>query len=122
MATGGLGFDPGGGGGVTGHVAQHTLTYADRLKTNVNFDQRLERNVLEIKLEKTEKEAEIVDQECVARLLKSIGLDILTQVEGYLCHHFSLLLLSAPQVSVFQCPCSSWTPVHCVSALFRLLG
>ena len=59
-------------------------TYAERLKTNVNYDQRLKRNVLEILLEKSDKDVEIVlDQECVARLLRSIGVDILSQVEGY---------------------------------------
>ena len=46
--------DPGGGN------RQVPGSYADRLKTNVNYDQRLKRNVLEIQLEKTEKDIEIV--------------------------------------------------------------
>ena len=71
-------YDPGGGGRRQG------ASYADRLKTNVNFDQRLKRNVLEITLEKKEKEAEMMlDQESVARLMRSIGMDVMTQVEGY---------------------------------------
>ena len=40
--------------------------------------------MLEIALEKTTKEAEIViDHNCVDRLCKSLGLDIESQVEGY---------------------------------------
>ena len=31
------------------------VSYAERLKTNVRYDQRLQRNVLEISLEKTNK-------------------------------------------------------------------
>ena len=56
-------------------------TYADRLKTNVRFDHRLKRNVLEILLEKKHLEAEL-DHNNVANLLKSIGIDIAGQVEG----------------------------------------
>ena len=47
-------IDPGGG------EKQNSGTYASRLKTNVNYDQRLKRNVLEITLEKTDKDVEIV--------------------------------------------------------------
>ena len=70
MATGGeRPVDPGGGV----HQEQ-TSSYADRLK----------RNVLEITLEKREKDADIfLDQDSVARLLKSIGMDVQTQMEGY---------------------------------------
>ena len=76
--------DPGGGIEKT----KAPSSYADRLKTNVNYDQRLKRNVLEIMLEKTEKDAEMVlDQNCVARLCRSIGMDIVSQVEGYQIHH-----------------------------------
>ena len=81
MATGGeKPLDPGGGIG----VQQQPSSYADRLKSNVNFDQRLKRNVLEITLEKRDKNSEmILDQVSVARLLKSIGMDVMTQMEGY---------------------------------------
>ena len=76
MAAGGL-HDPGGGD-------RQQSSYAERLKTNVSYDQRLKRNVLEIVLEKTEKDADMVmDQDCIARLIRSIGMDLLTQVEGY---------------------------------------
>ena len=75
--------DPGGGRNDQGTSGQGQFSYADRLKTNIKFDQRLKRNVLEITLEKTAKETEIViDQECVARLCKSIGLNVDSQVEG----------------------------------------
>jgi hypothetical protein len=60
-----------------------TMSYADRLKTNVRHDQRLKRNVLEITIEK-EKEVRIeLDPATVARIMHSIGLDIGNQVEGY---------------------------------------
>ena len=60
------------------------LSYADRLKTNVKFDQRLKRNVLEIEIKKADKEAEIaLNDEIVARVTRSIGLDIGSQIEGY---------------------------------------
>ena len=67
--------DPGGASNVS---------YAERLKTNVRYDQRLQRNILEISLEKINKEAEIMlNQECIARLFKSVGIDIVNEVEGY---------------------------------------
>ena len=72
--------DPGGGH----QNSQREASYADRLKTNIRFDQRLKRNILEITLEKTMKDAELIlDQQCVARVLRSIGLDVENQVEGY---------------------------------------
>ena len=77
--------DPGGGQ----NDAQTTLksdSYANRLKTNVKFDNRLKRNLLEITLEKTSSEVEsevIISQEAIARLFRSLKLDIITQVEGY---------------------------------------
>lgn len=78
--------DPGPGGGL--RKDHQAISYADRLKTNVNFDQRLKRNVLEILIEKTENDAEIVlDQENVARVCRSIGMDLQSQVEGYQVHH-----------------------------------
>ena len=76
--------DPGGGqhGGVR-EGNQHP-SYADRLKTNIKYDQRLKRNILEIVIEKSDKNAEIVlEPDTVARIFRSIGLDINTQVEGY---------------------------------------
>ena len=60
------------------------MSYADRLKTNVKFDQRLKRNVLEITIEKTDKEKRIeLKPETVSRLLISIGLNARDEMEGY---------------------------------------
>ena len=44
------------------------MTYSERLKTNVRFDQRLKRNVLEITLEKADADANLadVDEEAIA--------------------------------------------------------
>ena len=70
--------DPGGG------LNKVQPSYADRLKTNIKYDQRLKRNVLQIVIEKNEKEAEIVlDPTTVARVLRSIGIAIDTQMVGY---------------------------------------
>ena len=60
------------------------LSYSDRLKSNIRFDQRLKRNVLEITLERTHRDADInVDQVDVASLCQTLGIDIKAQVEGY---------------------------------------
>ena len=68
-----------GGGG-----ANKGMSYSERLKTNVRFDQRLKRNVLEITLEKTDREADFdVDGEDVARVAKTLGIDIISQTQGY---------------------------------------
>ena len=76
--------DPGGGQHEGVKEVGQNLSYADRLKTNIKYDQRLKRNILEIVIEKIDKTAEIVLQpETVARIFRSIGLDIDTQVEGY---------------------------------------
>ena len=64
-------------------------SYSERLKTNVRFDQRLKRNILEITLEKTDKEADIneVNEEDIARVLKTLGIDIVSQTQGYQVHY-----------------------------------
>ena len=78
--------DTGGGGN---HLQQGAAggqqgSYAERLKTNVKFDQRLKRNVLEITLEKTNREADfVIGPDSVERLCQSIGMDVEHQVEGY---------------------------------------
>ena len=60
------------------------MSYSDRLKTNVRYDQRLKRNILEITLEKTDTAVDIdIDQTAIARMFKTLGIDIETQVEGY---------------------------------------
>ena len=43
------------------------MSYSDRLKTNVRYDQRLKRNILT----------------AIARMFETLGIDIETQVEGY---------------------------------------
>ena len=59
-------------------------SYARMLRTNVNFSQRLKRNVLEVTLERTNVNEEIViDHIEIERVLKTLGIDIKTQVEGY---------------------------------------
>ena len=60
------------------------MSYSERLKTNVRYDQRLKRNVLEITLEKTDTEADLdVNQEAIARVFQTLGIDIASQVQGY---------------------------------------
>ena len=58
-------------------------SYSERLKSNVKYDQRLKRNVLEICLEKTEKDAQIViNGDTIARVLRSLRMNIETELEG----------------------------------------
>ena len=58
-------------------------SYSERLKSNVKYDQRLKRNVLEICLEKTEKDAELViNGDTIARVLRSLRMNIETELEG----------------------------------------
>jgi hypothetical protein len=72
-----------------------TTSYADRLKTNVRYDHRLKRNVLEITIEKSDKEARIdLEPEMVKRIMNSIGLDIGNQVEGYQIIYGRVCLIS----------------------------
>ena len=84
----GLIVDPGGPGGGShqqpGAAGGQQVSYADRLKTNVKYDQRLKRNVLEITLERTSMEADLViGNDSIERLFRSIGMDVEHQVEGY---------------------------------------
>ena len=66
---------PGGGGGKS--EGGPGRSYSEKLKTNVNYNQRLKRNVLEISLERTEKDANLnVGEECMERVMTSIGIDI----------------------------------------------
>ena len=86
----------GGGHGSQGEVRQEVSggqgdgkSYSDRLKTNVRYDQRLKRNVLEITLEKTNSETEMIDvrDEDIARVFKTLGIDIVSQVQGSQVHY-----------------------------------
>ena len=70
--------DPGGG-----ENPEKIISYADKLKTNVRWDQRLKRNILEICLEKSDRDVFTdLNQACVAKLFRSLGIDITNQVEG----------------------------------------
>ena len=60
------------------------VTYAERLKTNIRYDQRLKRNVLDIEIKKLDNENDFdLSQSCVARLLTSIGMNISSELKGY---------------------------------------
>ena len=84
-----------GGGNPPEAAKGKPMSYADRLKTNIKFDQRLKRNVLEIEIEKLDRENEIdLDQPCVARLLTSLGMDIKTQLKGYQAMYGRVVTLS----------------------------
>ena len=64
-------------------AAQAAPLYSERLKSNVKYDQRLKRNVLEICLEKTERSSEIVlNGDTIARILKSLKMNIENELEG----------------------------------------
>ena len=82
----GLGSD--GEGAVRVPGTGDKMSYSDRLKTNVRYDQRLKRNVLEITLEKANIDADIeVSQEAIAKVFKTLGIDLDTQVEGSQVHY-----------------------------------
>ena len=52
-------------------------SYSDKLRTNVNYNQRLKRNVLEISLEKTEDDADLnVGENNMERVMSSLGIDM----------------------------------------------
>ena len=76
-------IDPGGGTNPQGS-AKMTQSYAERARMHIKYDQRLKRNVLEIEVEKADREDEMnLDQNCIAKLFGTMGLDLHTQVEGY---------------------------------------
>ena len=53
------------------------MSYLDRLKTNVRFDQRLKRNVLEITPEKANAEADAeISVEAIAKVFNTLGINI----------------------------------------------
>ena len=72
------------GGGRNQEQQRKPVSYADRLKTNIRYVQRLKRNVLDIEIEKLDKDNDIMlDQVYLARLMTSIGINIKTQYQGY---------------------------------------
>ena len=73
MDTGG-GQPPPGGGNIS--AGGPVRSYSEKLRTNVNYNQRLKRNLLEISLERTEKDADLnVGIDCMERVMTSVGID-----------------------------------------------
>ena len=67
--------------------ANPTISYSDRVKSNIKYDQRLKRNVLEITLEKVDENSDSkIELDDVARICQTLGIDIETQVEGFNIH------------------------------------
>ena len=65
-----------------------SMSYADRAKMNVRYDQKLKRNVLEIELHKDDNEVEvIITEETIVKLLAKINMDIVSHIEGYQVSH-----------------------------------
>ena len=65
-----------GGGG----EHENRMSYSDRLKTNVNYNERLKRNLLEIHLERTDLEADLnLYSESIARVFQTLGIDLVSQ-------------------------------------------
>ena len=62
---------------------QRPSLYSEKLKTNVTWDNKLKRNVLEITLEKVEDTFVDLGQEAIARLFKTLGINTEREVEGY---------------------------------------
>ena len=59
-------------------------SYADRLRANIKFNQRLQRNVLEISLEKDSQETQIdLKEENTKQLFETLGINIESELEGH---------------------------------------
>ena len=65
------------------HKHKGPSLYSDKLKTNVTWDNRLKRNILEITLEKENDTFEELGAEVIARLFKTLGVNIERDVEGF---------------------------------------
>ena len=64
--------------------SSRSMLYADRDKMNIKFEQKLKRNVLEIKVEKDNAEDEmIMSEDIIANLLCKLNINIKLHVEGY---------------------------------------
>ena len=71
-------------------LSTEKVTYSERVKSNVKFDQRLKRSVLEISIEKTDSESTLeVDNNDVSRICQTLGMDITSQVEGFNIRYYS---------------------------------
>ena len=63
-------------------------SYTEKTKMNIRYDQKLKRNVFEIKGKKETNGDEVVlSEETVANILRKINLDIYIDVEGYQVSH-----------------------------------
>ena len=59
-------------------------SYADRLKANIRFNQRLQRNVLEISFDKDNSEVQIdLKEENTRQLFETLGINIESELEGH---------------------------------------
>ena len=68
----------------------------DRLKTNVKYDHRLKRNILEITIEKDNKDIRVeMNDDLTARILKSVGIDIAKELEGFQVTYGRVCTISA---------------------------
>ena len=80
----GTDFDPGGANTNGQSLAPAYRSYADRLKTNIKYNQRLQRNILEIILEKESSDiVSDLSEISVKQLFETIGIDTLNELEGY---------------------------------------
>ena len=80
----GTDFDPGGAKSSGQSLAPAYRSYADRLKTNIKYNQRLQRNILEISLEKQSSEnVNDLSEANIKQLFDTIGIDTLNELEGY---------------------------------------
>ena len=57
-------------------------SYADKLKTNIKWDNRLQRNVLEIILENDNKEFVEINDDVIEKLFRTLGIDVKSHIEG----------------------------------------
>ena len=72
------------------------ISYADRLKTNVKYDHRLKRNILEITIEKHNKDMRVeMSDELIARILRSVGIDVAKELEGFQITYGKVCIISA---------------------------
>ena len=60
-----------------------TASYASRVKTNIKWDSRLKRNVLEIILDNEKSEYEEIHEDLIEKLFRTIGIETKSQLEGF---------------------------------------
>ena len=74
----------GSGPGPLGTSSNEKDSNSKKLKTNVRYDQRLKRNILEIQLERCKKEADLnIAEEDLVRVFRTLGIDILNHITGW---------------------------------------